>query len=595
MSIRILPAEVASKIAAGEVIERPGSVVKELVENALDAGATRLEIEVRAGGVELIRVVDDGRGIPGDEVGLAVERFATSKIQAPGELGAIGTLGFRGEALSSIAAVSRLELTSRPANEDSGTRVEVADGDVVGIGPHGSGVGTTVTVRDLFRSFPARRKFLRSPGSETGRIQLVVTRYALAYPEVRFRLTADGSEVFASVGSGALREAVAAVYTRQIAEAMLELEMDAAHGSSDEIGIAGLTSPPSLDRANRSFISLFVNRRWVQSRVLGYALEQAYHGFAKERRYPLAVVNVTVPLSDVDVNVHPAKSEVRFRRESRVFAALQQTVRHTLTTYAPVPEFHAHAVSPPAAGGAPGRFAAGPHPAFWSAEAAAPASGGRAASPSQPAGPWGASDARPAPAPPMPPGGVLPVLRVLGQVQETYIVAEGPDGMYLVDQHAAHERVLFEEVRASSRSAGPRAQSVLEPAVVDLDARRHELVEEQGELISHLGFDVGPFGERSYVVRAVPKLLGEADTGQSFIDFLDLMAEGGGFESWEERAAYSVACHAAVRAGMTLTPREMSELVRRLEECQQPHTCPHGRPTMLHLSSSHLKRQFGRT
>ena len=592
MPIQILPIEVSSRIAAGEVIERPGSVVKELVENALDAGATSIEIEVLAGGVELIRVVDNGRGIPGDEVELAVERFATSKLRVSDELGAIGTLGFRGEALSSIAAVSRLDLVSRPADQENGTGIEVVDSHVTSSGPRASGVGSTVAVKDLFRNFPVRRKFLRTPGSETGRIQLVVTRYALAYPEVRFRLTVDGSEVFASVGSGVLREAVAAVYTRQTAEAMLELEVDEAHGSSSEIEISGLTSPPSLDRANRTFISLFVNRRWVQSRVLAYAIEQAYHGFIKERRYPLAVVNVTVPLDEVDVNVHPAKSEVRFRHENRVFGALQQTVRHTLTTHAPVPEFRPHSVSPRTPAAAPGRPVAGPHPAFWPTQVAPPAQ--PPGSYSQQEGPGRPSEAAPAVGAPAP-RGVLPVLRVLGQVQETYIVAEGPDGMYLVDQHAAHERILFEEIRAGSRSVGPRAQSVLEPAVVELDARRQELVEEQGELISRMGFEVGPFGERSYVVRAVPRLLGEADTGQSFLDFLDLMADGGGFDSWEERAAYSVACHGAVRAGKTLTSQEMSELVRRLEECLQPHTCPHGRPTMLHLSSSHLEREFGRT
>ena len=592
MPIQILPVEVSSRIAAGEVVERPGSVVKELVENALDAGATSIEIEVREGGVELIRVVDDGRGIPGDEVELAVERFATSKLRASDELGAIGTLGFRGEALSSIAAVSRVDLVSRPAHQDSGTGIEVVDGQVTSSGPRASAIGTAIVVRDLFRSFPARRKFLRTPGSETGRIQLVVTRYALAYPEVRFRLTVDGAEVFACAGSGVLREAVAAVYTRQTAEAMLELEVDEAHGSSSEIEISGLTSAPSLDRANRTFISLFVNRRWVQSRVLAYAIEQAYHGFIKERRYPLAVVNVTVPLDEVDVNVHPAKSEVRFRHENRVFGTLQQTVRHTLTTHAPVPEFRPHSVSPRTPAAAPRRPVAGPHPAFWPTQVAPTAQ--PPVSYSQQEDPGGPLEAPSTVAPPAP-RGVLPVLRVLGQVQETYIVAEGPDGMYLVDQHAAHERILFEEVRAGSRSVGPRAQSVLEPVVVELDARRQELVEEQAELISRLGFEVGPFGERSYVVRAVPRLLGEADTGQSFLDFLDLMADGGGFDSWEERAAYSVACHAAVRAGKTLTSQEMSDLVKRLEECQQPHTCPHGRPTMLHLSSTHLEREFGRT
>ena len=584
MAIRILSTEVSSKIAAGEVVERPASVVKELVENALDAEASRVSVDIDNGGAERIRVADDGRGIAADEAELAFQRFATSKISRAEELEAIQTLGFRGEALASIAAVSTVILVTRQAGEETGARIEVADGEVLRTGPHGASPGTVVTVRQLFRNFPARRKFLRSPASESARIRTVVTRYALDYPEVRFQLTVDGSPVFASTGSGDLREAIAAVYKREIAEAMLELGTTAGTGEPDHPVVSGMISPPSLDKANRSYISFFVNRRWVQSRILGYALEQAYQGFLKERRFPLGVINISLPLEDVDVNVHPSKVEVRFRSERQVFAALQQAVRHTLTTHSPIPEVRRHAEP------TSHRAAQAGAPAFWpSAISAAPAS-----SPATPSPAGETEMGPPLPTLPLAPKGVLPVLRVLGQVQNTYIAAEGPDGMYLVDQHASHERVVFEQVRADALSRTPRMQGLLEPVVVELDELQRELVEGQLDLVSRLGFDVGPFGGSGYVLRAVPSLLAESDPRQSFVDFLDLLGEGGGFESWEERAAYSIACHGAIRAGKVLSQQEMSELVRRLEQCQQPHTCPHGRPTMLHLSSSHLEREFGR-
>ena len=613
MPIQLLRPEVSSKIAAGEVIERPASAVKELVENALDAGASRIRVEIRGGGIEYISVTDDGCGIPADQVELAFSRFATSKLASADDLQAVSTLGFRGEALPSIAAIARVELRTRTADADSGTVIELEDGVVQSVAPAGAPPGTRVALRHLFRNLPARRKFLRTVSAEQRRVHIVVAHYAMAYPHVGFELGVDKGRGFASPGSGDLRDAVAAVHGRKTAEQLLELpEDDAGDGA---IGVSGLIGPPSLDRANRSYISLFANRRWVQNRSLSYAIEQAYHGFMAERRYPVAVICVDVPFDEVDVNAHPAKAEIRFRREGRVFGAVQRAVRRTLTEQAPVPQVSPRAVSHPhATPGAAGGSGQRPS-AFWPT---APFGGGAAGGgvPSDGVGtagtiagyhgiiapsdgtdaiPTAATGSTPLPSQPPTPGGALPILRVLGQVQNTYLIAEGPDGMYMIDQHAAHERVMFERVLAQAASGTPEVQSLLEPAVVELDRADMEFVKARADAIAGMGFVLDAFGENSVIIRGAPSLLRESDPASALSDVLDLMRDGGGFETWEERAAYSIACHGAIRAGKVLSQEEMRELVRQLEGCAQPNSCPHGRPTMIHMSAYQLASEFGRT
>ena len=557
-------------------------------------------VEVRGGGVGYIRVTDDGIGIPAGEVELAFQRFATSKLSEVEDLEAVETLGFRGEALPSIAAVAHIELRTRSSEEESGTRIEVEDGEVRSLTTIGAPVGTTVIVQNLFRNFPARRKFLRSAASELSRIQSVVTHYALAYPDVGFELKPDRGRTFASPGSGDLREAASAVYGREVATSMLALSPCRWKTRMLRL-VSGLIGPPSMDRANRTYISLFVNRRWIQDRSLSYAIEQSYHGFMADRRYPIAVVHLSVTHQDVDVNAHPSKAEIRFRNQNRVFAALQRAVRGTLTEHSPVPERQQprrHPIDPPRAALRPRRRPpSGPQYPFAGARGhssgdSGPRSGatfdGLFAPNDSPSEPTDSS---------LPPTSrdALPILRVLGQVQNTYVVAEGPDGVYMIDQHAAHERVMFEKVKALFAAASPEVQSLLEPAVVELDEEKMELVRTQSEVISGMGFTLETFGVSSVIVRGVPALVRDSDQSKSLVDVLDLMAEGGGFETWEDRAAYSIACHGAIRAGKALSRDEMSELARQLEGCVQPHTCPHGRPTMIHMSSGQLEREFRRT
>ncbi len=595
MAIRLLPRDVSTKIAAGEVIDRPAAVVKELVENSLDAGSTSISVTIRAGGVDYMSVVDNGSGIPADEVALAFRRFATSKLETTRDMESIATLGFRGEALPSIAAVSRVTMVTRAEGEDTGTRIELADAKTLGKHVDAAPKGTSITVRQLFRSFPARLKFLRTAATEGSRIQTLVTRYSLAYPGVRFQVTVDGSLSFSSPGSGSLREALAAVYRAEVAEAMLEIEPEEPAGPDAEAARAqagGMISPPAVTRPNRSQITLFVNGRWIQSRTLTFAVEDAYRGFLMERRFPLAVVNIALPYEDVDVNVHPSKTDVRFHREGLVFSALQRAVRRTLTAYSPVPALTSapHPAPPPAhpptpanapivaLTPAPGRTARGEAPEAADETQAPPAETDRHAFTQD-----------------MTPRNVLPALRVLGQAQSTYIAAEGPDGVYLIDQHAAHERVLFDEVTARASDSAAEVQGLMEPVPVDLSPAHREMVESRREVLEWLGFAIEPFGGSTYLLRGVPAALSAGSPAEGLADVLDSMEEGGGYETWEERAAYSIACHGAIRAGKTLSLQEMTALTRQLEACRQPNTCPHGRPTMVHLSTSQLEREFGRS
>ncbi len=620
MAIRLLDDATAARIAAGEVIERPASVVKELVENALDAGATRIDIEIDGGGSELIRVVDDGAGIAPGELELAFERFATSKVDETSDLLGIATLGFRGEALPSIASVSRVEASSRPVEQDAGERLLLEFGEREEFGKTGVPAGTSVAVRRLFSNVPARRKFLRSPGAELGRIQSLVTSYSLVRSDVAFRLSADGRQRLVTPGGGDLRGAVAGTYGARIAEAMLEMPEPEpfSDGAPPAFAVGGLTGAPSISRGNRGFIILGINGRWIQSRRITYAIEQAYHGFLAERRFPIAVVLVRVPLNDVDVNVHPAKTEVRFLREDLVFGEVQRAVRSVLIANAPVPTFRPTSPSHTFAGvggsvGGPGDDndnGAGGRPVasaprtdleqnpLWPSRhetdppggvgvesKADPGSGSTEVSTFQPGGGRGQTQRE-----------TLPVLRMIGQAQETYLIAEGPDGVYLIDQHAAHERVRFEEITRALKTGAPDAQQMLEPETVALDPRQEELLADQGDLIAGMGFVVEPFGPGTALIRAVPRMLADRTSaaGDAFRGLLDEVASGGRHDAWRERIIATLACHSSVRAGMRLTDDEGRALLRSLEKAEQPHTCPHGRPTMIHMSQPDLERGFGR-
>lgn len=645
MSIQILSPEVAAKIAAGEVVERPASVVKELLENSLDAGASEIRVEVREGGRRLLRVIDNGCGIPSEELPLAFARHATSKLRHVDDLNHIVTFGFRGEALYSIAAVSRVTLTSRPADQPFAASVHVEGGTIQPTKRAAAPVGTTVSVENLFFNVPARQKFLRAAATEAGHIAAIVQRYALAYPEKRFSFVNDGRLVFQSTGSGNLFDVLLLIYGRENAMQMVSLT-EAAQPDSTVLGdlaqdvdfrpgvpplpeetfdrnavrIAGYVSLPSLTRANRSAIDLFVNRRYVEDRSLTHAVVQAYHTLLPVGRFPMAVIFIEIDPAQVDVNVHPQKTQVRFVEERRVFTAVQKAVRRTLLRAAPVPELGIddagrlqrsddfqrpnEAASALPDGWASRRAAilsAGeqPHldlvtsaprttgmlPSFL----ARPEAGSSEPTPSAP----GAARATLRSEPPR-----LPPLRVVGQIGATYIVAEGPEGMFLIDQHAAHERILYEQymLQRSREGEAVAKQHLLEPLTLHVGARLTGLVAVYLETLQRIGFEIEPFGGDAFLVRAVPAVLAGEDPLRVLEEIVAALAERRNLvnENVEATLVKMVCKRAAIKAGQLLSDLEMQELVRQLEQCQSPRTCPHGRPTMIQLSASELEKAFGR-
>ena len=568
MPIKVLDSKVVSRIAAGEVVERPASVVKELVENSLDAGSSQISVEVRGGGVGLIRVMDNGAGIPAGEVELAFDRYATSKVDSLEDLERIESLGFRGEALPSIAAVAQVDMVACAAGESAGTYLRLEDGVAIDKRSQGRSQGTTVTVRNLFRKVPARLKFLKSPATENSHIANVVSQYALAFPEVKFTLLIDGKVSLRTPGSGQLIDSLIEVYGVEVAQNMVEIDSRDKGWEGGAVvsppRVTGMVGSPAVSRSNRGYLSFLVNRRWVSSRMLSWAVEEAYHGLLMQGKHPVAIVNISLHPEQVDVNIHPAKTEVKFQNEHIVFSTVQKAVRQALIESVPVPRIEEVATTYGAPPSAPG---------LWTS----PKSGEPLA-------------ASPSPAPPTPMVS-LPLLRVLGQLSSDYIVAEGPDGLYLIDQHAAHERILFEKIQRQRSGQKIEVQGLLEPVTFDVDPKQDAVLKSRYEDLAEFGFSIEPFGDRTYLVRAVPALLNNKDWAGMMKESLDSLSGG----NWAESMAISMACHSAVRAGQTLTDDEMRELVQQLGEATVPHTCPHGRPTMIHLSSGQLNREFRRS
>jgi DNA mismatch repair protein MutL len=589
MVIRVLSEEVVAQIAAGEVVERPASVVKELLENSLDAGATQVHIAIAASGRERIQIADNGHGIEEQEVETAFLRHATSKLNQIDDLDRLQTLGFRGEALASIGAVSRVMLATRTSQNSSGTRIVVEGGQIREKRGVGVPAGTTIAVENLFFNTPARLKFLKSENAEKRQIAAVVTRYAMAYPHVRFILEQDGREVFRTAGNGYLGDVLANALGIDNGKQMLEVK---ANDGNEPIQVYGFTSAPSLNRNDRSRITLFVNGRWVQDSSLTYAVVQAYHTLLMNGRYPVAVLMIKVPPQDVDVNVHPTKAEVRFRESDAVFGAVQKAVRRAVIEQAQMPGMYSRAAT-----------MTEQRPAWTKSpyEDAQLDLELNLDSPGQPArkqheGQNGASDDIPygmgVPNRPR----TLPMLRVIGQVAASYIVAEGPAGLYLVDQHAAHERILYEQFMEEYSRQGTIAQYALAAQTLQLGAEEARLLEGSLDALLEIGFDVEAFGTNTFVVRSVPAMLADKDPSAVIVGIIDDLAQGNkpGQQRIEEKIVLRVCKQAAVKAGQLLSVEQMQGLIRQLERCQSPLTCPHGRPTMIHLSSDHLEREFGR-
>lgn len=549
MPIQILSPEVADAIAAGEVVERPASVVKELVENALDADARRISIDVRGAGRTSVRVSDDGAGIAADELPLAFVRHATSKVKALSDLDAITSLGFRGEALASIASVADVECSS------AGARIHIRAGEVIeqGAGPLLTGV--TIEIRDLFANVPARLKFLKSDATEVAAIKDVVTAFALLHPHVRFQLTVDGRAAVSSAGDGDRRRAFASVHGAAVAAEMLEL-----------VGlplVTGMVSQPRLSRGSRDGLVLAVNGRPIMSRPLLYALEECYQGRLERGRHPIAAIDIGIDATLVDVNVHPAKREVRFRDEGAVFTALQRAVRSALGASEPV----RYQTSPPASALSAARAHEPQFEVHGSAllaleqELPSPASAG--------------------------------ALRPIGQVGPGYLVAEGPQGLVLVDQHAAHERVLYNRLLERLRTGVGASQPLLMPQAVDVEPSLIAAAADHRADLATLGLEYEEFGPRSLRITAVPLEMPAGRATAAVQETLAALSETRGDQAMHKAAA-ALACHSAVRFGDVLDVAEQRRLLADLETAEESITCPHGRPTRLVVEWQELTRHFRR-
>jgi DNA mismatch repair protein MutL len=546
-------------------------VVKELVENALDAGARQISIMTKDAGRGMIEVSDDGIGIPAKDLPLTVSRHATSKLSTADDLFHIQTLGFRGEALASIGSVSHLTLTSRHREADLGAKLVVEGGHLVSVEPQGSPAGTVAKVANLFYNVPARLKFLKKDTTERRHIEEFVTRYAIAYPDVRFKLQQEDRISVQTNGNGDRREALASLYSLDLARQMLEILAE-----YEQLKITGFTSSLSFTRSNRREITLFVNGRWVHDVGLVTAVVQAYHTYLMVGRYPQSFLSIELPPELVDVNVHPAKAEIRFREKDKVFSGVQRAVRRALLAHTPVPGV---SVDPDIL--INGNPELKPFQGSWSRlDYEVDSTGSQLA--------WDTQTSKSSET-------TVPLLRLVGQVAATYLVAEGPDGLYLVDQHAAHERVLYEQY-LSLRKDSIASQSLLEPVTVDLSPASASLLNDQLDILEGLGFQVEVFGAQTFLVRAVPSLLAGIDPGAALRVVVEDFEEDEtplGTEH-EAKLIARICKRAAIKAGQVLSVEEQRELLVGLEACRSPRTCPHGRPTMIHLSVDLLERQFGR-
>jgi DNA mismatch repair protein MutL len=574
MKIRILSDELASRIAAGEVVERPASVVKELIENSLDAGANEISVWVEKSGTLLIRVADNGEGMAPDDLAMAVERHSTSKLNDGNDLFHISTLGFRGEALPSIASVARMEIISRPPGSDMGCRLYVHGGKKEEIRAAAAPVGTSIEIRDIFFNTPARRKFLKSFATELSHICDAVNRMALAYPEVHFRLFHDGRALadYVTVRDGADR--LHQVFGRDIARDMIPVVHE-----EGALTVAGYLSAAPASFPNARYLMTFVNRRYVRDKVVTHAVLQGYESLLMKGQYPAVVLFLGIPFSDVDVNVHPAKFEVRFRRQAEVHEAVVRGVRETLRREAKEPATKAEAIQTTS---------------IWAVgEPSLEYTG------------------RPIPQDPAPlqadacsiretqsiPAGFFSSMTILGQILGCYLVCVSADGLVLIDQHAAHERVTYEKLRREMAAGEVPKQNLLMPQTVQVSAGELMLLERELPQLAHAGFILEPFGPDGYAITAVPALLPEGDYRPVVRQWIAELAEVDKSQSVhqhvDERLA-TMACHSVIRANRKLAMEEMRALLRELDGVEFATQCPHGRPVLVQFSRAELEKMFRR-
>jgi DNA mismatch repair protein MutL len=616
--IRILPEILSNKIAAGEVVARPASVVKELVENSIDAGSTRIIVEIEQGGRKLIRVSDNGPGMGRDDALLCLERYATSKIAADPDLFAICTLGFRGEALPSIASVSRFTLVTRETNADVGTQIEVAGGRINKVSDAGAPPGTLVTVAGLFYNTPARRKFLKSIDTEMGHIADTIASMALCRPAVQFRLSHNSRIVKSWAPAAEPMDRVA-----DVLGAAIKKELYAVDRVTEDIEVSGWIASPRLNRSTARGIYLFVNGRWVKDRVIQHALFAGYTGRLMKGQYPVSVLFLRVSFDQVDVNVHPAKHEIRFVRQKMVHDTVRDAVSDTLRQSDPtrwranepriteLPQWPAAVSEPHAEYKMPHTH---DHPGTQVGDAVdrIAASTARAAGLDSRQTPLPPADPVNTPAPPIDPAArngkpahqallwkqrFFADLTVIGQYKGTYIICESDDGLMLIDQHAAHERIVFEQLKRQSNARRPAAQRLLLPETIDLGFRETQILEKLAPELDRFGLEIEPFGGNTFVVKAVPTLLDSSGISGLVTQLVEKTAEigvGAEMETILDECLMVMACHNAIRAHQQLTETQIKAMLEQLDACDNPSHCPHGRPIWIQWRVKDLEKQFQR-
>ena len=589
--VHVLDDNTINKIAAGEVVERPASVIKELVENAIDAKADRIEVEIMAGGTSFMRVSDNGIGMSREDAEKAILRHATSKIVQVDDLQAIATLGFRGEALPSIASVSRFNLQTRQAGAELGTEIKITGGKTTEIGVAGCNLGTTIRVEDLFFNTPARKKFLKTNNTESGRINEFIIKLAISHPEIAFKLINNNKSSLATPGRGDLKETLQSLYGASVGQSLLPLEFE-----DKDIKLWGFVSKPSAIRSSRSWQTFIVNGRIIASRAIAKAIDNAYHALIPKNGYPLIALNIEVPQHTIDVNVHPQKTEMKFEDESRIFKAVYKAVLD--------------AVRPKGQVGQLGQLAAqADHVQQHVEKGLQELNFGQSVMnfplrEEKPAMTWQEGTTALAQdksvksvqsvvdeEEKLPTAGMIPI----GQVDDTYIIAQDEDSLYIVDQHAAHERVLFD--RFSAQAEHIPSQQLLVHLILDFSTHESQIIEENLELLAGLGFGLEPSGPNQFRLMEVPADVPSSQAEEFIREVLASMEELHRPTAAELRQAVlaTTACKAAIKAGFKLNYRQMEILLQELNDTAMPYTCPHGRPTIIKFSSDELAKMFKRT
>jgi DNA mismatch repair protein MutL len=563
-----LDKELINKIAAGEVIERPASVVKELIENSIDAGAMNISVDIKEGGKSFISVTDDGEGMEKDDARIAIKKHTTSKIKTTEDLFRISTLGFRGEALSSIAAISNMELRTKTESSSTGIKLQIEAGNIVSENETGCAKGTSIIVNDLFYNTPGRKKHLKDMGVEFRHITEVVTRYALANPGIGFKLSHNDNIVLHCPATTDLMSTAVGIFGKEFGKQLIDVR-----NKTEAIEVNGFIGKPSLSRADKNTIYTFVNSRYVKNKILSDAVVDAYHTLLGTQRFPVAILNFKIPAEKIDVNVHPTKIEIRIENEAQAYSDIFDIVKSTLEMHALVPE-------------------AEPKTKQESFK-----SGEKKKEKEYKNKPLDKKPAKQAEIQINDFEIEVPAYNILGKIHKTFIVVETKQGMRLIDQHAAHERILYEQLLNEFGKQGVKKQQLLQPIKLELSPADMLLVKDNNEIVNHYGFEAEDFGKNTIILRSLPSVLGRQLNKEILVDLLDELKQSkvkSTIDTIKEKMLIRMACRAAEKAGDNIELAEMQALIASLEKCKNPYTCPHGRPTMIDYTITDLEKSFNR-